>query len=330
MLTERIAADPAAVLAAWSAGPPAPADPWLGLWRAADAQITAAVEVELGDALSEPAVARGLGAWLPGDAALVVASSMPIRDIEEFMAAREDPPRVLANRGANGIDGTVSTAYGVAAAHDGPVVLLIGDVALAHDLGGLLAGRRLGLSLTIVLIDNDGGGIFSFLPVASQRDAFETHVATPHGLDFAHAAALYGAPMCRPARPRAARCRADRDRLARHHDRRGPHRARGQPRPAPAHRRAGPGRAQRSRRARGLSRSGREQRQQRLQLDLGLGQLLGRVGIAHDPGPGEQPRPRPAEQRAAQGHAELAVAGGVDPAQRGGVQSPGQSPPAPG
>ena len=86
----------------------------------------------------------------------------------------------------------MSTAYGVAAAHPGPVVLLIGDVALAHDLGGLIAGRRLSLGLTIVLIDNDGGGIFSFLPVASQRDAFETHVATPHGLDFARAAALYG------------------------------------------------------------------------------------------------------------------------------------------
>jgi 2-succinyl-5-enolpyruvyl-6-hydroxy-3-cyclohexene-1-carboxylate synthase len=71
-------------------------------------------------------------------------------------------------------------------------VLLIGDVALAHDLGGLLAARRLGLSLTIVLINNDGGGIFHFLPVASQADAFEEHVATPHGLRFARAAELYG------------------------------------------------------------------------------------------------------------------------------------------
>jgi 2-succinyl-5-enolpyruvyl-6-hydroxy-3-cyclohexene-1-carboxylate synthase len=75
---------------------------------------------------------------------------------------------------------------------DGPVVLLIGDVALAHDIGGLLAGRRLGLALTIVLLDNDGGGIFEFLPIAGARDIFEEHVATPHGLDFGHAAALYG------------------------------------------------------------------------------------------------------------------------------------------
>jgi 2-succinyl-5-enolpyruvyl-6-hydroxy-3-cyclohexene-1-carboxylate synthase len=99
---------------------------------------------------------------------------------------------VLSNRGANGIDGTVSTAFGVALAGRGPVVLLTGDVALAHDIGGLLAATRLGLRLVIVLIDNDGGGIFNFLPVAGAGPEFEPHVATPHGLDFAHAAALYG------------------------------------------------------------------------------------------------------------------------------------------
>ena len=117
---------------------------------------------------------------------------MPIRDVELFSPAREDGPRVLANRGANGIDGTVSSAFGAAAGGEGPVVLLIGDVALAHDIGGLLAARRLGLALTIVLLNNDGGGIFHFLPVAGETDAFEEHVATPHGLDFAHAAKLYG------------------------------------------------------------------------------------------------------------------------------------------
>jgi len=80
----------------------------------------------------------------------------------------------------------------VTAASAGPVVLLIGDVALAHDIGGLLAGRRLALKLTIVLLNNDGGGIFHFLPVAGDTDAFEHHVATPHALDFSHAAKLYG------------------------------------------------------------------------------------------------------------------------------------------
>jgi 2-succinyl-5-enolpyruvyl-6-hydroxy-3-cyclohexene-1-carboxylate synthase len=115
-----------------------------------------------------------------------------VRDIETFFPARERPPRVLANRGANGIDGTVSTAFGCAAVESGPVVLLIGDVALIHDIGGLLAASRLGLKLTIVLLHNDGGGIFDFLPVSREGDEFTTHVATPHGLDFAHAAALFG------------------------------------------------------------------------------------------------------------------------------------------
>jgi 2-succinyl-5-enolpyruvyl-6-hydroxy-3-cyclohexene-1-carboxylate synthase len=79
---------------------------------------------------------------------------------------------------------------GVAAASTGPVVLLIGDVALAHDIGGLKAASR--FKLTIVLLDNDGGGIFDFLPAAREGDAFVEHIATPHGLDFSHAAALYG------------------------------------------------------------------------------------------------------------------------------------------
>jgi 2-succinyl-5-enolpyruvyl-6-hydroxy-3-cyclohexene-1-carboxylate synthase len=143
-------------------------------------------------------VAAELATALPPGATLVVASSMPVRDVETFAPARDDPPRVLANRGANGIDGTVSTAFGVAAADDGPTVLLIGDVALAHDVGGLLAARRLGLPLVVVVLNNDGGGIFEFLPVAQERDAFEEHVATPHGLDLAHAAALYGCVLERP------------------------------------------------------------------------------------------------------------------------------------
>jgi 2-succinyl-5-enolpyruvyl-6-hydroxy-3-cyclohexene-1-carboxylate synthase len=177
---------------------------WLERWTAPDRAAAAAIARVLsapagraepggGDAsLNEPLVAAELGALLPPDATLVVASSMPIRDVETFFPARPDPPRVLANRGANGIDGTVSTAFGVAASGSGRVVLLIGDVALAHDVGGLLAARRLALELTIVLLDNGGGGIFDFLPVAREGEDFERHVATPHGLDFAHAAALYG------------------------------------------------------------------------------------------------------------------------------------------
>ncbi len=165
---------------------------WLDSWRVPDAAAAAAIDETLGNELTEPLVARRLGEWLAPNATLFVASSMPVRDVEEFTAVRDAPPRVLSNRGANGIDGTVSSAFGAASASDGPVVLLIGDVALAHDIGGLLAARRLEVPLTIVLLNNDGGGIFHFLPVASQQDAFESHIATPHELDFERAAGLYG------------------------------------------------------------------------------------------------------------------------------------------
>jgi 2-succinyl-5-enolpyruvyl-6-hydroxy-3-cyclohexene-1-carboxylate synthase len=164
---------------------------WLAAWRAADGAAATAIDAALGDELTEPRVARELGARLPADATLWVASSMPVRDVEAFFPARDDPPRVLANRGANGIDGTISSALGAAAATGGPTVVLLGDVAFAYDVGGLLAAKRHGLALTIVLLNNDGGGIFEFLPIAGEGDAYVEHVATPLGLDFAHAARLY-------------------------------------------------------------------------------------------------------------------------------------------
>jgi 2-succinyl-5-enolpyruvyl-6-hydroxy-3-cyclohexene-1-carboxylate synthase len=184
---------------------------WLEEWTGPDRAAAGAIAGLLGarPELSEPRVAAELGVRLPAEATLVVASSMPIRDVETFFPVRAAPPRVLANRGANGIDGTVSTAFGVAAAAPGPVVLLIGDVALLHDIGGLLAARRLGLRLAIVLLDNDGGGIFQFLPVAGEGAAFEEHVATPHGTEFAHAAALYGLAYERVAAPEPFRAALD-------------------------------------------------------------------------------------------------------------------------
>jgi 2-succinyl-5-enolpyruvyl-6-hydroxy-3-cyclohexene-1-carboxylate synthase len=167
---------------------------WLAAWRSADDTAARGLAGALGDELSEPLVAARLGGWLSAETTLFVAASMPIRDIELYFPAGRELPRVLSNRGANGIDGTVSSAFGVAAASgpERPVTLLIGDVALAHDIGGLIAARRLGLELTIVLLNNDGGGIFHFLPVSGEGDAFEEHVATPHGLDFKQVASLYG------------------------------------------------------------------------------------------------------------------------------------------
>jgi 2-succinyl-5-enolpyruvyl-6-hydroxy-3-cyclohexene-1-carboxylate synthase len=211
VLTESLALDPARALAALEEHREllSPADPdWLGDWRSADERAAESILGSLaGEELSEPLVARELGVLLPGTATLFVASSMPVRDVEAFWPVRTDAPRVLCNRGANGIDGTVSSAFGVTAAESlagepGPVVLLTGDVALAHDIGGLLAARRLALKLTIVLLDNEGGGIFDFLPVsraAIARAAYTDHVATPPGLDFAHAAELYGITHERPS-----------------------------------------------------------------------------------------------------------------------------------
>jgi 2-succinyl-5-enolpyruvyl-6-hydroxy-3-cyclohexene-1-carboxylate synthase len=205
ILAESLALEPAGVLAELAASkrdassaPAANAD-WLAGWRAADEQAAGAIlgALDPREGLSEPAIAAELGTLLPAEAKLFVASSMPVREIETFWPARPDPPRVLCNRGANGIDGIVSSAFGAAASADGPVVLLIGDVALAHDIGGLLAATRLELKLTIVLVDNGGGGIFDFLPIshapmAAEQEIYARHIATPTGLDFERAAALYG------------------------------------------------------------------------------------------------------------------------------------------
>ncbi|MCW3023468.1 MAG: menD [Conexibacter sp.] len=166
---------------------------WLGTWRDADARAARALGETLGDELSEPRVARELATAVPEGARVVVAASMPIRDVETFWPV-DARATALANRGANGIDGTISTAFGVAAARpEAPVFLHVGDVALAHDLGGLLAGKRLGVPLTIVVVDTAGGGIFDFLPVATQRDAYEEHVLTPTGLEVERVAALFDA-----------------------------------------------------------------------------------------------------------------------------------------
>jgi 2-succinyl-5-enolpyruvyl-6-hydroxy-3-cyclohexene-1-carboxylate synthase len=166
---------------------------WLDQWSQADSTVAHAIaEPLLPAGLSEPATITALAQFLPPNATLFVGASMPIRDVEEFFPALNDPPRVLANRGANGIDGTVSSAFGAAAATDGEVVLVLGDVTLAHDIGGLLAAHRTGLKLTVVLLNNDGGGIFNFLAVSNEGDAFEQHVATPTDLNFALAAELYG------------------------------------------------------------------------------------------------------------------------------------------
>jgi len=170
-----------------------PVPEWVQAWRAASDAIGAALDVVLADdPLSEPAVARHLTRSLPPGSLLVAASSMPVRDIEWFGVVRRDL-RVLSNRGANGIDGVVSTAVG-AALVGARTTLLIGDVAFLHDSNGLLGLADRGVDLTIVVLDNDGGGIFSFLPQRTELagDRFERFFGTPHGLDLVALAQAYG------------------------------------------------------------------------------------------------------------------------------------------
>ncbi|RKH21844.1 2-succinyl-5-enolpyruvyl-6-hydroxy-3-cyclohexene-1-carboxylic-acid synthase [Corallococcus sp. CA047B] len=159
------------------------------------------------DVLTEPRLAREVVAALPAGALFFVSSSMPIRAVDAFAQGGGVPLRVLANRGANGIDGIVSSAAGVAAAAGRPAVLLSGDLALLHDVGGLVTAARARVPLTIVVVNNDGGGIFSFLPLArtAKPDEFEALFGTPHGVDLSHAAALAGARFHRPTTPSALR-----------------------------------------------------------------------------------------------------------------------------
>src|SRR4051794_3105182 len=168
---------------------------WLAAWqdadRAAEDAIAAALARET--KLTEPHVARVTVDTLPAGAHLVVASSMPIRDVEWFANRRADVT-VHANRGANGIDGTISTGIGVALASGRPTTVLLGDVAFLHDSTALIGVQQRDVSCTIVVVDNDGGGIFSFLPQASALPAerFEQLFGTPHGVKAEELAAAYG------------------------------------------------------------------------------------------------------------------------------------------
>jgi 2-succinyl-5-enolpyruvyl-6-hydroxy-3-cyclohexene-1-carboxylate synthase len=166
---------------------------WAAGWLAASAAAGRALDDMLDGlpSLTEPLVARELAALVPDDAVLVVSSSMPIRDLDAVMRPR--PVRIVANRGVSGIDGFTSTAQGVALGHDGPTVALAGDLSLLHDINGLLPGPDARPDVTYVVVNNDGGGIFSLLPQGSEVAAadFERLFGTPHGMVLADVAAAY-------------------------------------------------------------------------------------------------------------------------------------------
>ena len=193
-----IAADPTTLCSALAAGPVQPAPPgWLEGWRRAEAAAQAALDATLArhDEITEPGLARSVVGALPEGAALLASSSMPVRDVEWYGRPRHGL-RVVSSRGANGVDGVVSTALGLAAAWPGSSAALVGDLAFLYDVNGLLAPPgELDVDCTLVVADNDGGGIFSFLPQASQLapERFERLLGTPHGLDLCAVARAHGA-----------------------------------------------------------------------------------------------------------------------------------------
>ncbi|HYX49304.1 MAG TPA: thiamine pyrophosphate-dependent enzyme, partial [Ktedonobacteraceae bacterium] len=168
---------------------------WLSLWQDTDRITQQALQNAMYDfkEVFEGRVFSELANSLQDGTTLYVGNSMPVRDLDTFFWSSEQNIRIMGNRGANGIDGVISSALGASAACENePTVLVLGDLSFFHDLNGLLAARLHELNLTIILINNDGGGIFSFLPQADYPEHFEQLFGTPTGLDFRPVVETYG------------------------------------------------------------------------------------------------------------------------------------------
>jgi 2-succinyl-5-enolpyruvyl-6-hydroxy-3-cyclohexene-1-carboxylate synthase len=167
---------------------------WREQWVSAGKRATAAIAATMvSTPLHEGHVVRALSARLPEAGQVFIGSSMPIRAADSFWPLARPQQRFFGNRGASGIDGLVSSGLGVATGRDpSPTVLLLGDLSLYHDMNGLWALQRHGIRATLVVCDNNGGGVFNFLPQAEHQDVFEEIFATPLGLDLSQVARLYG------------------------------------------------------------------------------------------------------------------------------------------
>jgi 2-succinyl-5-enolpyruvyl-6-hydroxy-3-cyclohexene-1-carboxylate synthase len=174
--------------------------PFDALNAAAGAEIDAWCAAR--NASTEIGVARAVSRVVPADATLFLANSMPVRDADMFAAQDGPGPWVEVNRGASGIDGNIATAAGLALGSEKPVVAVLGDLAALHDLNSLVLLRNLKTPFVLLVVNNDGGGIFSFLPIAAHREFFESHFAVPHGLGFSLAAQMFGLPHHAPASAR--------------------------------------------------------------------------------------------------------------------------------
>jgi 2-succinyl-5-enolpyruvyl-6-hydroxy-3-cyclohexene-1-carboxylate synthase len=166
---------------------------WLAGFQQAERQAHQAVEMARSERFFEGAILAEVVEAMPTEALLYVASSLPVRHLDQFAPPKPGSLRVLANRGASGIDGTIASALGAAAATQRPLVLVIGDLAFYHDMNSLLALKRCGVKATIVLINNNGGGIFHRLPIAQFEPPFTELFVTPHDLNFEPVVRMFGA-----------------------------------------------------------------------------------------------------------------------------------------
>lgn len=201
----RVVADAAAVARALIEKlPPGTDDRHVRRWADASARVERLLESRFSRAglLSEPAVAWHLSRCIPPDHAWFVGNSLPVRLAATFSSARSNVLRVFASRGLSGIDGQVATASGIAEGLKHPLTALIGDLTLLHDLNSLAFLARAHAPVTLVVINNDGGGIFSLLPIAETSRGFERVFAAPHGLRFRAAAELFGLRYAAPSTPR--------------------------------------------------------------------------------------------------------------------------------
>jgi 2-succinyl-5-enolpyruvyl-6-hydroxy-3-cyclohexene-1-carboxylate synthase len=197
-------ADPTELASGWAArleGLEGRERPLPDRWLDAEAAAQQTLEEAFGEGgeINEPALHRALGAAHRAGDLVYTSSSMPIRDQEAFLAGCETDVLFLSNRGANGIDGLVSSGIGAARASGRPTTIVVGDLGLLHDIGGLAALRDTSTPVRIVVIDNNGGGIFHFLPqeAVMPDDEFEALLGTPRGVDTAKAAALFDLPHTR-------------------------------------------------------------------------------------------------------------------------------------
>lgn len=166
-------------------------DDWLRQWQRKNDIAKNIVTTITSETLTEGETVRYVLQVIPKASRLFIGNSMAVRDLDTFFTVTEKRIYVHANRGVSGIDGIVSTALGVAAATDQHVTLIIGDLAFYHDLNGLLVATQYNLNMTIILINNDGGGIFSFLPQANEKKHFEKLFGTPLQIDFKHSVKMY-------------------------------------------------------------------------------------------------------------------------------------------